>query len=107
MAKTKATHHVVFILVQIHGPGAIDMLRYDCAAPASEHESGLMERAFGGAGGTWVIFKRFVTLGAPTEPNVERWKSFNIPCIDQAFESYSDAELCRDYTIKYQKKAAT
>ena len=90
MAKTKATHHVVFILAQIHGPGAIDMLRYDTCCPASESESGLMERAFGGAGATWVILKRFVALGAPKEPNDARWNSL------QAFESYQAAEDCRD-----------
>jgi hypothetical protein len=106
MAKTKATHHVVFILAQIHGPGAIDMLRYDTCCPASEHESGLMERAFGGAGATWVILKRFVALGAPKEPNAARWNSFNVPCVEQAFESYQAAEDCRDAILHHAAQAA-
>ena len=106
MAKIKATHHVVFILAQIHGLGAIDMFRYDTCCPANESESGLMERAFGGAGATWVVLKRFVTLGAPKEPNVARWKSFNIPCLNQAFVGYSDAELYRNDYLRAEKAAS-
>ena len=106
MAKVKATHHVVFILAQIHGPGAIDMFRYDCCCPANESESGLMNRALGGAGATWVVLKRFVTLGAPKEPNATRWNSFNVPCVEQAFESYQAAEDCRDAILHHAAQAA-
>lgn len=92
MAKPKATHHVVFIVVQVRGPEVADMLRYDNCCPANEEHAHKLSRALGREGGDWVILKRFVALGAPKEPTHERWKSFSIECIPQAFESFYDAE---------------
>ena len=91
MAKTKATHHVVFILAQIHGPECADMLRYDACVPANEENAHKMSQAMSSGEATWVIFRRFVALGAPTEPTVGRWKSFNIPCVNQEFKDYDSA----------------
>lgn len=92
MAKTKATHHVVFIAANIHGPGLVDCLRYDNCCPASEAESYKLERALHQQGAHWIIFRRFVAVGAPSEPVVARWKSFGIECLPTAFSTYYEAE---------------
>lgn len=92
MRAKKATHYVVFIAAQIHGPGYEDMLRYDNACPASESESAKLEHAVHGDGAAWIIFRRFVMAGGKVEPTVERWKSFGIPCLPEVFEEYFSAE---------------
>lgn len=95
MPTPKATHRLVFIVAQIHGPGLIDMLRYDKCFPASERESAKLERAIGGAGRNqteWVVFSRAVPMGVPAEPCVDRWRSFNITCLPKAYVSLDEAE---------------
>lgn len=87
----KQKYYVVFIAAQICGRGFEDMCRYDNCCPASEHESAKLEHALH-SGATWVIFKRFVPIGGTAAPTVERWKSFGIVCLPEAFEEYYDAE---------------
>lgn len=93
MAKPKATHHAVFIVAHIHSADAADMLRYDNCCPANEENAHKLARALKQEKADWIVLKRFVALGAPKEPNHARWKSFNIQCLPQAFESFGDAEL--------------
>lgn len=93
MPRIKATHHMVFIAAKVHGPEVADMMRYDNCAPANEEHAHKLVRAISGNGAEWVVFKRFVLLGAPIPPNVGRWKSFNIPCIPSVFETVNDAEV--------------
>jgi hypothetical protein len=88
----KATHHVVFIVAEVHGPEVADMLRYENAVPANEDEANKMARAIRSGRNSRIIFRRFVTLGAPVDPTVGRWKSFNMLCHPQAFSTFVDAE---------------
>lgn len=92
MARIKATHHMVFIAAKVHGPEVADMMRYDSCAPANEEQAHKLVKAISGDGAVWVVFKRFVMVGAPTHPTVMRWKSFNIICIPSVFETVSEAE---------------
>jgi len=88
----KATHHVVFIVAEVHGPEVADMLRYDSVVPANEEEANKMARAIRGGRNSRIIFRRFVALGAPVDPTVGRWKSFNMLCHPQVFDTFVDAE---------------
>lgn len=92
MARIKATHHMVFIAARVHGPEVADMMRYDSCAPANEEHAHKLAKAISGDGAQWVVFKRFVMVGAPALPTVGRWKSFNILCIPSVFETVSAAE---------------
>lgn len=92
MPRIKATHHMVFIAAKVHGPEIMDMLRYDSCSPGNEEHAHKLVRAISGEGAEWVVFKRFVAVGAPVNPNVGRWKSFNSMCIPSVFETVQDAE---------------
>ena len=93
MARPKATHHAVFIVAHIHGPEVADMLRYDNCCPANEVNAHKLVRAFSRDEGDWIVLKRFVPVGAPKDPNYERWNSFNIICLPKAYESFDEAEV--------------
>lgn len=73
----------------------MDCLRYDNCCPASEVESRKLEHVLHQQPAEWIIFKKFFPVGAPKEPCHERWKSFGIFCLPQAFDSYVDAEFAR------------
>ena len=97
MARIKATHHVVFILVHGLGPEIADMLRYDSCAPADEPEAHKLRRAIAGDGpAEWIILKRYVPVGAPTEPTVGRWPGFGYVAYPTAFNDFYEADGARD-----------
>jgi hypothetical protein len=107
MSKNKATHYAVFILAKVHGPGLVDMLRYDSCCPANEGESYRLEQAFHQEANSWVIFKRFVPIGGFPEPNAARWRSFSTPCVEQAFKSYEEADYKRRALRAAEEKKAS
>jgi len=90
-AKSAASHEMVFIAV-FGTPGSeppVDMLRYDSCVPADEGQAMKLQRQ--GVEG-WIIFKRFVAVGATLKPSVDRWHSFGFECLSTVFKSFADAE---------------
>jgi hypothetical protein len=96
MGHKKATHYVVYVLARVHSAACVDMLRYDSCCPASERESGELEHALRTGEATWVIMRRFVQPGAPEDPTVERWRSFNAGCHPKALQTYHAAAALRE-----------
>lgn len=110
----KPTHRCVFLVVRGKGisGGIFDMMRYDNCTPATEQESGKLEKLLWadrdeGVRSEWIVMRRFVETGARVDPTVDRWLSFGWECDQRAFEFFSDAEsVARTRNDELKRKAA-
>ena len=93
MAMTEETRYISKFTVRVSGiAGVIDMMRYDLCYPATEEESGKLERIVDGTASGEDRFVDFIRAGRnESGPTVRRWASFNCKVLEVNGVKVSDA----------------